>query len=609
MNHFCDLRIIKFIIIILLCVSCGEQNFTYFSNTDFKGDGTLSNVIVNDLNWVESSDPRVALLLIPKSRSFMGRCTGFMISEKWLMTNNHCVKNEEEARGLKAIFGYNSNSSLTPGLNQRSAIPCDKMVATNSELDFSILECQRKPGKLFGWVSLEEQPPTIGTELYIVHQNCDYFSNENCFPTKKRSAGKVLDSSLFGEKLENSDKFFHDADILQGSSGAPIFDRDSKKVMGLLNVEYRTNEDNYDGRGPMNGAIKISSIFKYLKDEAPYLYEALKSKGNGPISFSKEDVIIKGRYFYPDFGDHYTFTLEVELKESKDFNNISEVSYFFFQNGKRRVIRASNRKLSFKKVFSVSNSLFEGFIEVYLKDGNKIKKEFRFQAKNKFPNPGDQGFELDEITVDYNIAYDKLMDRFIYSIKLLGERKSLQEIKSVSYSLLSNPNVNIDKLDSPFQTRLVTTKKRHNLTLLVRLKNGSFQEKEIQCYVPPAILKQRREHKKKQNQSLIKVGAKVKKDKDLIYFFGRPVFKFMVYLDAPKRDLSKIEQVDYFFKDSWDKLERKITSFNRGFKFRTPVFRTLNRSLSIYKTKITFKSGREKVLKGVSLSEFEDFPL
>ena len=89
MNHFCNLRIIKLIIMILLCVSCGEQRLIYLFDTDFKEDGNLSNVIVNDLNWVGSSDPRVALLLIPKSSLFMRRCTGFMISEKWLMTNNH----------------------------------------------------------------------------------------------------------------------------------------------------------------------------------------------------------------------------------------------------------------------------------------------------------------------------------------------------------------------------------------------------------------------------------------------------------------------------------------------------------------------------------------
>ena len=35
----------------------------------------------------------------------------------------------------------------------------------------------------------------------------------------------------------------------------------------------------------------------------------------------------------------------------------------------------------------------------------------------------------------------------------------------------------------------------------------------------------------------------------------------MVYLNASKRHLSKIERVDYFFKDSWDNRERKITSF------------------------------------------------
>ena len=83
----------------------------------------------------------------------------------------------------------------------------------------------------------------------------------------------------------------------------------------------------------------------------------------------------------------------------------------------------------------------------------------------------------------------------------------------------------------------------------------------------------------------------------------------MVYLNASKRNLSNIERVDYFFKDSWDNRERKITSSRSNFNFRTPVFSTLNRSLVIYKTIITFKNGGERVLKGISLSEFKDFPL
>ncbi len=592
----------------LLLISCGEENFTSFSQEDFDEEGNVNNVIVNDLNWVEDSDPRVALLLISKSSLFMGRCTGFMIGEKWLMTNNHCVKNEKEANGLKAIFGYHANRSFSPSLSQSSSILCDKILATNRELDFSILECQGKPGKLFGWVSLEEKPPAMGDELYVVHQNCDYFSIENCFPTKKKSTGKVLDSSLFGEELETSNNFFHDADILQGSSGAPIFDRDSKKVMGLLNVEYRVSEDKNDGRGPMNGAIKMSSILNYLKEKNPSLYKEMHFKKNPPVSYTGEDLIIKGSFRYPDFGDHYIFTLTVEMAGLKDINKVSKIQYSFFQEGRLRIIEAKNSKSFFKKTFSLSNPIFEGFVDVYLKNGNKIKKDFLFQAKSKFPDPYDEGFEIDKVSLEYEVVYDKLKDRFIYSIGMSGEKKSLGEIKSVSYSLLSTPNVKIDKFDKPFRTRLVTSKRTHNLILLIKLKNGSIEKKEVQCFVPTSILKLRRDYKKNQNQASIQIGLKIKKDKKLFYFFGRTVFKFVVYLNGSKRDIADIKRVDYFFKDSWDGKERKVTSLNKGFKFKTPVFRTVNRSLKIYKTRITFNDGRVVHLKGVRLNDFKDFP-
>ena len=137
MNHFRVPKIIKLIMMTLLWASCGEQNFSYFPDKNYDEEGNISNVIVNELDWVEDSDPRVALLLIPKSSLFIGRCTGFMIGEKWLMTNNHCVKNKDEARGVKAIFGYHYNSSLAPSLGRRSAVLCDKLIVTNRELDFS----------------------------------------------------------------------------------------------------------------------------------------------------------------------------------------------------------------------------------------------------------------------------------------------------------------------------------------------------------------------------------------------------------------------------------------------------------------------------------------
>ena len=74
MNQSNLFAIVKFIALALLWSSCGEPTFTQFSKTE--GEGGVNKVIVNDLNWTEGHDPRVALLLISKSSLFMGRCTG-----------------------------------------------------------------------------------------------------------------------------------------------------------------------------------------------------------------------------------------------------------------------------------------------------------------------------------------------------------------------------------------------------------------------------------------------------------------------------------------------------------------------------------------------------
>ena len=94
-----------------------------------------------------------------------------------------------------------------------------------------------------------------------------------------------------------------------------IFDKGSKKVLGLLNVEYRNSEDKKDGRGPMNGAIKMSSILKHLEEQKPNIYDKIQSKEKEETSFNEEDILIKGVYRYPDFGDNYIFTLKVKWRE------------------------------------------------------------------------------------------------------------------------------------------------------------------------------------------------------------------------------------------------------------------------------------------------------
>ena len=83
------------------------------------------------------------------------------------MTNNHCVQNKEEAKGVKAIFGFEVHRSSNSYLNKRSTITCGKLIATDRELDFSILECQGNPGRLLVGLFLKKSHPRRGMRFLL----------------------------------------------------------------------------------------------------------------------------------------------------------------------------------------------------------------------------------------------------------------------------------------------------------------------------------------------------------------------------------------------------------------------------------------------------------
>ena len=328
------------------------------------------NIIVNDLDWAESFDPRVALLQIPKSNRLVGRCTGFLIGKNLLMTNNHCVGDANTAKNLKAIFGYEALSSIS--LSRRlSSLRCDQLVATDSELDFSILKCADSPGGFFGWVTLTDRNLQKGDGLYVIHQNCDYFNEENCYPTKKKSPGKVLDN------LRDNSNFLHNADILQGSSGAPIFDNKTGRVVGIVNVEYRPKDYDNDGRGFMNGAIKMKSILEYLETNHPILREELRDEEK--IVLPKEIEVLS---LYELDGDDIIFKLKVKAKKEA-LSLIKNVSYHFKKGNQNLIIKSDDRDHFFSRSFRRKTPHFNGFVNIEFINGNVLSKEFNFLAKHE----------------------------------------------------------------------------------------------------------------------------------------------------------------------------------------------------------------------------------
>ncbi len=185
---------------------------------------TSSKIIIGSNDWIDhgqtGDDPQnanertVALVKIP---ALMANCTGFLINEDTLMTNNHCIGSVGQAVNVKAVFRDDNDVKTT--------YACDQFITTNSQYDFTLVKCSGVPGQKFGWVGLSEQKAVASERIYVVQENCDYIQDPRCVINKYVAFGEVLASQAA--------RLFHDADTLGGSSGSPVFSEETHQVVAL----------------------------------------------------------------------------------------------------------------------------------------------------------------------------------------------------------------------------------------------------------------------------------------------------------------------------------------------------------------------------------------
>ncbi|MGK0366874.1 MAG: V8-like Glu-specific endopeptidase [Thermoproteota archaeon] len=241
----------------LFLVSCGKDPNKEIHVSE-------SAVIIGNLDWkdistIPSSSPRrknankVAKVDIPIIDT---RCTGFLISKNVIMTNHHCIPNSSYAQGVKVQFKYETGQENGSAEDQKE-YDCSELIGNDQELDYALLKCKGNPGDDVGTVRLATVPVALSSSIYIVQQNCDYYLEGNCNPTKKVSYGTVT---------AQRDDFTHTADTLGGSSGSPVFSRTTNQVVGIHHAGFGNNGM---GRGIENYAVPMHKIVRDIKARFP----------------------------------------------------------------------------------------------------------------------------------------------------------------------------------------------------------------------------------------------------------------------------------------------------------------------------------------------------
>jgi hypothetical protein len=210
------------------------------------GDDQLTP-IGSHMNWVQELGSSVARLRFIGDDRNIYSCTAFLIGPNLLLTNQHCIASEEERASALVDFDYDTKISDT--LFTRLS----ELVATNNALDYSIVRLSdsidRAP------LEFDSCAATGDDELLIIQHpggQPKQVSVDDCVVGQDKVDGRVQ---------PNTD-FEHLCDTQTGSSGAPVLNRESKKVVGLhhLGFDEDTNE-------LFNRAVHIDLIAADLSED------------------------------------------------------------------------------------------------------------------------------------------------------------------------------------------------------------------------------------------------------------------------------------------------------------------------------------------------------
>lgn len=209
----------------------------------------------------------VALIVFNYGGLSLG-CTGFMISDNLLLTNEHCVPDKEVCKSAVAIFGYEYRLTRTnppqPVLNTYpDQYPCKKLEDVDSELDFALLRLTGKPGVAQAWghLRLATREPRDNEQLVLIQHP---FSQ----PKQVSKTGCTLSTANAPNLTGNKSDFGHLCDTLNGSSGAPVLGEDFT-VIGMHHLGFDLSEPRWSDE---NRAVRATKLHRRL---TPFLSQAV----------------------------------------------------------------------------------------------------------------------------------------------------------------------------------------------------------------------------------------------------------------------------------------------------------------------------------------------
>jgi formylglycine-generating enzyme required for sulfatase activity/V8-like Glu-specific endopeptidase len=179
-------------------------------------------------------------LQVPGKQQRLGYCTGSLIAADLVLTNYHCIAGNPEGKVVDALLMLGLLDTRFGQGVERFGLELAPVEA-NASLDYAIHRVRGEPGLTWGTIRFDTGAKLLDRQsLFIIHH-----------PAGDKQHITLGDCQTGAPAVENDD-LLHVCDTIGGSSGAPVFANDSRRVVGL---HYRAVEV-----GKLNAAKRIVRV-------------------------------------------------------------------------------------------------------------------------------------------------------------------------------------------------------------------------------------------------------------------------------------------------------------------------------------------------------------
>ncbi|MGX9574298.1 trypsin-like serine peptidase [Mesorhizobium sp. f-mel] len=241
-----------------LVIEIDEMTFEAPTGTPFSTWGELQLMHVHDPDVPDF----VRTLISPVASLFFQRdglprtCTGFLIGENTLLTNEHCINSADTCKSLTVVFGYERDASGQVRIGQQFKCAAFDPQQSSFELDATILQLSGTPSATYGRVEVPDPDASITGPLTIIQH-----------PGGEPKQVSFIECSVMASQVDGrgpETDFTHTCDTAGGSSGSPVFNAQGR----LIGLHHYGFAEGHIEEWDENRGVRFTRIREWLKSHS-----------------------------------------------------------------------------------------------------------------------------------------------------------------------------------------------------------------------------------------------------------------------------------------------------------------------------------------------------